>query len=192
MLNIEQIQQHVSDAKQIQIIGSTSQIQATHHNTLDMSQYTGVLEYYPEELVVTVKAGTTIKQIQDLLASKEQVMSFFVPGDGNSTIGGAYAVGSPELRDAVLGIKIVDGKSQLLTFGGQVMKNVAGYDVSRLLVGSQGKLAAICEISFKVIPKAYANQLNQQTFIKTQNTSPVRIRIEQGLKNIFDPLSVFI
>ncbi|MFW5450959.1 MAG: FAD-binding protein [Methylophagaceae bacterium] len=192
MLNIEQIQQYVMDSEQLQIVGSASQVQATHDNILDMSQYAGVVEYHPEELVITVKAGTTIKQIRDLLAENKQVIPFFIAGDGNATIGGAYAIGSAELRDAILGIKLIDGQGQHLTFGGQVMKNVAGYDVSRLLVGSQGKLAVICEISFKVIPQAYANQVDQQVTTKIQNISPVKTRIEQGLKNIFDPKSVFI
>ncbi len=192
MLNIEQIQQYVIDAEQLQIVGSASQVEATHDNILDMSQYAGVIEYHSEELVITVKAGTTLKQIQQLLAEHGQVIPFFIAGAGHSTIGGAYASGSAELRDAILGIKLVDGQGQLLTFGGQVMKNVAGYDVSRLLAGSQGQLAVICELSFKVIPQAYANQVNQQMTTKTQNSSPIKKRIEQGLKSIFDPKSVFI
>lgn len=189
MLSIEQIQQQVIAAKQLQIVGSASQQPATHDNILAMSQYEGVIEYHPEELVITVKAGTTINQIQQLVAEHGQVIPCYLAA---ATIGGAYAAGSAQLRDAILGIKLVDGQGQLLTFGGQVMKNVAGYDVSRLLVGSQGQLAVICEISFKLIPQAYVDQINQQATTKLQNTSPIKTRIEQGLKSIFDPRSVFI
>jgi glycolate oxidase FAD binding subunit len=192
MLTLEQIQQRVVNTTQLQIVGTANQKQISHDNLLDMSQYAGVIEYHPEELVITVKAGTRIKQMQDLLAQNGQVLSFFVAENETTTIGGAYAVGSPEIRDSILGIKIVDGQGQLLTFGGQVMKNVAGYDVSRLLVGSQGQLAVICEISFKIIPQAYTDHINRQVTVKTQNTSTVRTRIEQGLKNIFDPNRVFI
>ena len=191
-MNIEQIQQQVMAAKQIQIISKANKTATKRNDILDMSYYAGVVDYHPEELVITVKAGTTIRQIKDLLAQNGQVIPFFIGEDIDTTIGAAYALGSAELRDAVLGIKIVDGQGRQLTFGGQVMKNVAGYDVSRLLVGSQGKLAVICEICFRVLPNAYATQISQNEMIKTQNTSVVSRRIEQGLKNIFDPKSVFI
>ena len=191
-MNIEQIQQQVIAAKQIQIISKANKTATKRNDILDMSHYAGVVDYHPEELVITVKAGTTIRQIKDLLAQNGQVIPFFIGGDIDTTIGAAYALGSAELRDAVLGIKIVDGQGRQLTFGGQVMKNVAGYDVSRLLVGSQGKLAVICEISFRILPDAYATQISQHEMNKTQNTSVVSRRIEQGLKNIFDPKSVFI
>lgn len=192
-MTIDDIQQQVGAAKQIQIIGSGSQIATRHSSILDMSQYTGLVDYYPEELLITVKAGTSIKYIEQILSANAQVLAFDVPNNDTATIGGAYAIGSPQLSDAVLGVKIIDGQGRLLNFGGQVMKNVAGYDVSRLLVGSRGKLAVICEISFKVIPKAYASQKPKQKIsIKPEHSSEVRTRIEQGLKTVFDPDSVFI
>ena len=192
-MNIDEIQQYIIDADQIQIIGSASQVTPVHHNTLNMSQYAGIVGYHPEELVMTVKAGTTIKQIEGVLDHKGQVLPFYVQDNKSASIGGAYAMGSPELRDAVLGIKIIDGRGRLLTFGGQVMKNVAGYDVARLLVGSQGKLAVICEISFKVIPKAYTkNEMPSTLKEKSQTTSDIKTRLERGLKTIFDPNGVFV
>lgn len=192
-MTIDQIQQHIVDAQQIQIIGSASQVQATHDTILDMSLYVGLVDYHPEELVMTVKAGTSIKEIKNILYDQGQTLPFFIQNHDIASIGGAYAMGSPDLRDAVLGIKIVDGRGQLLTFGGQVMKNVAGYDVSRLLVGSKGKLAVICEISFRVIPKAYAKKTNKRNaIVSLQSSSVVRTHIEQGLKNIFDPHKKFI
>ncbi len=193
-LSLEDIQEKIIKAKQLKIVGGiNSSTQEDEDNQLKMSQYSGVVEYHPEELVITVKAGTTIKQLNDVLAKKNQVTSFST--DNNiSTIGGAYATGSPDLRDAVLGIKIIDGQGRLLTFGGQVMKNVAGYDVARLLVGSKGQLAVICEISFKIIPKNYAYIVTDKIMTKNklENKSAVIDRINSGLKNIFDPNRVFI
>jgi len=187
-MNIEQIQQHINTADKLQIIGSASQIPAQHDNVLDMSQYKGVVEYHPEELMLTVKAGTTLQDIEQTLAVNNQALPFSV---SNTTIGGAYAMGGAQLRDAVLGIKIVDGQGRMLNFGGQVMKNVAGYDVTRLLVGSKGKLAAICEISLKVLPKAYID-MSVTAKAVTNQQSDMKERIEQGLKNVFDPKAVFI
>jgi glycolate dehydrogenase FAD-binding subunit len=187
-MNIEYIQQQILDADTLQIIGSGSQQAPQHDNTLDMSLYEGVVEYHPEELMLTVKAGTSIEHIKQTLAENNQALPFSVT---NKTIGGAYAMGDAELRDAVLGIKIIDGQGRVLNFGGQVMKNVAGYDVTRLLVGSKGKLAAICEISLKVLPKTYVNTSSSSASVTTE-PSKVRQRIEQGLKNVFDPNAVFI
>ncbi len=189
-MEIEHIQQRISEVEQLQIVGSGSHRPACFENTLDMVEYAGVVDYFFEELVLTVKAGTTLKFIEQTLAEKGQAMPFSMISNSRGTIGGAYAVGSPQLRDTVLGVKIVDGRGQLLTFGGQVMKNVAGYDVARLLVGSKGQLGAICEISFKVFPVAYINHI-QETVVSA-TPSNARVRIEQRLKNVFDPNSVFV
>lgn len=188
-MDIADIQQRVTAAKHLQI---QSQANAEDKAILAMASYTGVIEYFSEELVMTVKAGTPITEIEQLLAAQGQGLPFAVLNSDTATIGGAYAVGSPQLRDAVLGIKIVDGQGRTLTFGGQVMKNVAGYDVARLLVGSQGKFAVICEISFKVLPQAYIEHSEQKTNIPVAEKSTAIIQIEQGLKTIFDPNSVFI
>ncbi|MDQ7049424.1 MAG: FAD-binding protein [Enterobacterales bacterium] len=195
MIQLKQIRQQVLNAKKLTIIGGKTQVQtisATESDILDMSKYQGVIEYHPEELVITVKAGTKIKQLAEILAQKSQSFSFPLSANDNSTIGGAYAAGNSDLRDAVLGIKIIDGKANILNFGGQVMKNVAGYDVARLLVGSQGKLAVICEISFKLIPQSYAKDLKLAPCNKKQQNSKLRMRIEQGLKSVFDPKHKFI
>lgn len=186
-MDITDIQQRVLAAKHLQI-----QARQTSATILTMADYAGVIEYFPEELVMTVKAGTTITEIEQLLATHGQGLPFIVLNGDLTTIGGAYAVGSPEIRDAILGVKIIDGQGRILSFGGKVMKNVAGYDVARLLVGSQGKLAVICEISFKVLPQAYINSSNQKPWMPTAEKSTAITQIEQGLKTIFDPNSVFI
>lgn len=207
MLSLKQIQKVVIESKKLYIVGNKNSLkfQTIKDNQIDMSQYSGVIEYYPEELVITVKAGTTVKALNQILAEKKQVTSFYVSDEKSATIGGAYARGSADLRDAVLGIKIVDGQGRLLTFGGQVMKNVAGYDVARLLVGSKGLFAVICEISFKVIPESYKPQTKKpisqpahqpnNLFIKSnqnKETSAFKKDIEHKLKNIFDPKNIFI
>ncbi len=154
----------------------------------DFLNYSGVVEYHPEELVITVKAGTKIKDISLMLAKHDQALPFYIENTQQS-IGAAYAIGAPDLSDSVLGVKIIDGNGELLTFGGQVMKNVAGYDVARMLVGSRGQLAVITQISFKVMPINYIQC--QKTEQKTENQSPLREQIEKKLKTVFDPKGIF-
>jgi len=123
------------------------------------------MEYQPEELVITACAGTPLKEIEAALAEKNQALAFEPPHFGESaTFGGAIAAGlagpgrisAGNLRDFVLGVRIIDGKGQDLSFGGKVMKNVAGYDVSRLLPGSLGTLSLLIEASVKVLPRPAA------------------------------------
>ena len=132
---------------------------------LDTRPYSGILEYQAEELVITACTGTPLKEIEAALAQKNQVLAFEPPHFGdNATFGGAIAAGlagpgrisAGNLRDFVLGARILDGKGQDLSFGGKVMKNVAGYDVSRLLPGSMGTLSLLLEASVKVLPRPAA------------------------------------
>jgi glycolate oxidase FAD binding subunit len=138
---------------------------ANTFTTLDTRPYSGILEYQPEELVITACAGTPLKEIEAALAEKNQVLAFEPPHFGTTaTFGGAIAAGlagpgrisAGNLRDFVLGARILDGKGQDLSFGGKVMKNVAGYDVSRLLPGSMGTLSLLLEASVKVLPRPAA------------------------------------
>jgi len=132
---------------------------------LDTRTYSGILEYQPEELVITACAGTPLKEIEAALKDKNQVLAFEPPHFGeHATFGGAIAAGLAgpgrisvgNFRDFVLGARVLDGKGRDLSFGGQVMKNVAGYDVSRLMPGSMGTLALLLEASVKVLPKPAA------------------------------------
>jgi len=139
---------------------------------LDTSGFNGVLSYEPSELVVTVGSGTPLVALEALLAEQGQCLPFEPPhyawsnGEETSkaTVGGMVASGlaGPSranvggVRDYVLGLKLLNGQAQHLTFGGQVMKNVAGYDVSRLMVGAMGTLGLITEVSLKVLPVAPA------------------------------------
>ncbi|NMG55041.1 glycolate oxidase subunit GlcE [Aromatoleum aromaticum] len=131
----------------------------------DTRDYCGVVSYEPTELVVTVRAGTPLAELEALLAEHGQMLAFEPPHFGAAaTVGGCVAAGlsgprraaAGALRDFVLGVKILDGRGEVLTFGGQVMKNVAGYDVSRLVAGSLGTLGVILEVSLKVLPRPVA------------------------------------
>ncbi|MDO9279428.1 MAG: glycolate oxidase subunit GlcE [Polaromonas sp.] len=132
---------------------------------LDVSAYCGVVSYEPSELVVTARAGTPLAELETLLASQGQCLPFEPPHFGPAaTVGGMVASGLSgparasvgAVRDYILGVKIINGQGEVLTFGGQVMKNVAGYDVSRLMAGSLGTLGVLLEVSLKVLPVAPA------------------------------------
>lgn len=130
---------------------------------LDTRSHSGIVSYEPSELVITVKAGTPLAEVEALLAEKNQCFPFEPPHyNGSPTIGGMVAAGlsgparatAGSVRDYVLGAHLINGKAELLQFGGTVMKNVAGYDVSRLLAGSMGTLGLITQVSLKVLPFA--------------------------------------
>ena len=134
---------------------------------VDLSGHTGILSYEPTELVLTVRAGTPIAETQAVLNASGQCLAFEPPNYGLvATIGGTIASGLSgpcrpyrgSVRDFVLGVTCVNGRGESLRFGGQVMKNVAGYDVSRLMVGAMGTLGAILDVSFKVLPMPETEQ----------------------------------
>jgi len=129
---------------------------------LDVSGHLGVLNYEPTELVITARAGTPLQDIENLLEENGQMLPFEPPAfTDNATIGGTIAcnLSGPRrayagaARDFLLGCKIINGKGEILSFGGEVMKNVAGYDVSRLMAGAMGTLGVLLEVSLKVLPK---------------------------------------
>jgi len=128
---------------------------------LEVSGYRGIVDYEPSELVLTARAGTPLSEIESTLKAHGQMLAFEPPHFGNTaTFGGCIAAGlsgprratAGSARDFVLGVRLLDGKGDDLRFGGQVMKNVAGFDVSRLLTGSLGTLGVLLEISVKVLP----------------------------------------
>lgn len=130
--------------------------------SLDVSGHRGVISYEPSELVITARAGTPLAEIQALLAQNGQLLPFEPPHFGpNATLGGMVAAGlsgprrpwGGSVRDAVLGVKLLNGRGEVLRFGGQVMKNVAGYDLSRLMAGALGTLGVLLEVSLKVLPR---------------------------------------
>ncbi|BAW80278.1 glycolate oxidase FAD binding subunit [Candidatus Nitrosoglobus terrae] len=151
---------------------------------LDISKHQGIIDYEPAELVLTARAGTPLAIIEPLLADQGQMLAFEPPYFGtNATLGGAVASGisgprrpyAGAIRDTILGVQIINGKGQKLHFGGQVMKNVAGYDVSRLMAGSLGTLGVLLEISLKVLPHStgeitLSQEQSEDNAIKLFNT----------------------
>lgn len=132
---------------------------------LFLRELSGISSYEPSELVVTARAGTPLAELEAALAERGQCLPFEPPHFmAGGTVGGMVAAGlsGPSrasvgaVRDYVLGASMLNGKAEVLSFGGQVMKNVAGYDVSRLLAGSLGTLGVILEVSLKVLPIAPA------------------------------------
>lgn len=164
----QQIQQQIlaayQEATPLSIQGGNSK--AFYGNTvnaekLDVAQHTGIVNYAPTELVISARCGTTLGEINAVLAEHKQMLAFEPPYFADSaTVGGTVAcnLSGPRrayagaARDFVLGCKIINGKGELMSFGGEVMKNVAGYDVSRLMAGAMGTLGVITEVSLKVLP----------------------------------------
>jgi glycolate oxidase FAD binding subunit len=140
---------------------------AIEGDRLDTTPYRGIVAYEPTELVITARAGTPLAEVEAALREKGQMLAFEPPHFGAAaTLGGCIATGlsgprrpyAGAARDFVLGVRILDGKGDDLKFGGQVMKNVAGYDVSRLVTGSLGTLGVLLEVSLKVLPLPASEQ----------------------------------
>jgi glycolate oxidase FAD binding subunit len=162
----------------IEIIGSGSKRKIGKPlqcgKTLDLSQLDGIIEYLPEELYIKVKAGTRIDKIENELKKKNQHLAFepidfgylFLDKSNCGTAGGQVACNiagprrlkSGSIRDHILGFRAVNGRGDIIKSGGNVVKNVTGYDLSKLICNSYGTLAAITEITFKVLPAPEENK----------------------------------
>ncbi len=167
------LQQQVLDAFEkenpLNITGSGSKSflgHVPHGQTIDVFKHRGIVNYDPRELVLTARSGTPLSKIEATLADAGQILAFEPPHFGNqATLGGTIACAlsgprrpySGSARDFVLGCQILNGRGEILRFGGQVMKNVAGYDVSRLMAGAYGTLGILLEISLKVLPRPAAS-----------------------------------
>ncbi|MBL8478170.1 MAG: glycolate oxidase subunit GlcE [Sterolibacteriaceae bacterium] len=129
-------------------------------DVLDTAGHAGIVSYEPTELVITARCGTPLAELESALATRRQCLACEPPHFGAATVGGAVAAGlaGPRraavggMRDFVLGVKLMDGEGRVHRFGGEVMKNVAGFDVSRLIAGSLGTLGLVLEVSLKVLP----------------------------------------
>lgn len=161
----EQVVAGIAANQPLTIIGGGSKAfygNETNGTALQVSPHTGVIAYEPSELCITARAGTRLQDIETLLAANGQKLAFEPPCfSPESTIGGMVAAGlsgparpwAGSVRDHVLGVKLITGYGKVASFGGQVMKNVAGYDISRLITGSMGTLGVILEVSLKVMPR---------------------------------------
>ena len=165
---LDRIRSAVATGTPVRIRGGGSKDfygQALQGDILHTGALRGIVSYEPSELVVTVRSGTSLAELEALLAGQGQALAFEPPHFGlNATVGGMVAAGlagparaaAGGVRDYVLGLQLINGRAELLSFGGQVMKNVAGYDVSRLVAGSLGTLGLVTEVSLKVLPQAVA------------------------------------
>jgi glycolate oxidase FAD binding subunit len=176
---VSRVQAARADKAPLNICGGSTKTfygQPPRGEPLAMTGLAGISSYEPSELVVTARAGTPLAELEATLAEQGQCLPFEPPRFGDSgTVGGMVAAGlaGPAraavggVRDYVLGATLLNGRAEVLSFGGQVMKNVAGYDLSRVLAGSLGTLGVICEVSLKVLPIAPA-------------TLTLRIEADQG------------
>jgi glycolate oxidase FAD binding subunit len=165
---IDQVRAALADGRPLAIQGGRTKSfygEPLVGEPLELRPLAGLSSYEPTELVVTARAGTSLDELEAALAEKGQCLPFEPPRFASGgTVGGMVAAGlsGPSraavgaVRDYVLGATMLNGRAQVLSFGGQVMKNVAGYDVSRLLAGSLGTLGVILEVSLKVLPVAPA------------------------------------
>lgn len=168
---VEQVRQAHDQKTRLQILGGGTKLfyggslDGVVADVLDLRELRGISSYEPTELVITARAGTPLAGVETALAAQGQCLAFEPPrfehsGVACGTVGGMVAAGLSgparvsvgSLRDYVLGTTLLNGRGEVLTFGGQVIKNVAGYDVSRLMAGSMGVLGVICEVSLKVLP----------------------------------------
>ena len=165
---IDAVRQAAADGRTLRLRGGGNKDfwgQSLTGEVLSTRDYRGIVSYEPSELVVTVRCGTPLAELEAALAEKGQSLAFEPPHFGDdATVGGMVAAGLSgptratvgAVRDYILGARFINGLGEHLTFGGQVMKNVAGYDVSRLMAGSWGTLGLVTEVSLKVLPVAPA------------------------------------
>lgn len=157
--------QAIAERCPVEILGGGSKRfvgREPHGSALEVGSYRGIVDYQPSELVLTARAGTPLQEVESVLSQQGQMLAFEPPHFGpTATLGGTIACGlsgprrpfAGAARDFVLGVVCLSGKGEKLRFGGQVMKNVAGFDISRLMVGAMGTLGVLLEISLKVLPK---------------------------------------
>ena len=160
----EAVKGAVSEQRPLQLVGGGTKSfygRTPEGELLDLSGHRGIINYQPKELVITARAGTPLQEIESVLAEQGQMLAFEPPRFGGATtIGGVVATGLSgparpfvgSTRDFVLGARILNGKGEELRFGGEVMKNVAGYDLSRLMCGAMGTLGLLLDVSLKVMP----------------------------------------
>ncbi|MEB2518905.1 glycolate oxidase subunit GlcE [Pseudomonas sp. YuFO20] len=161
----EQVNQALANATPLRIQGANTKAflgRVTAGEILDTRSHRGIVSYDPTELVITVRCGTPLAELAKVLDAAQQMLPCEPPSFGDdATVGGMIACGlsgprrpwSGSVRDFVLGTRVITGLGKHLRFGGEVMKNVAGYDLSRLMAGSYGILGLITEVSLKVLPK---------------------------------------
>ena len=160
-MNAAQVQEAVKSAKRLRVRGGGSKTALSQGAEFTLTDLSGVLEYNPNEYTFTALSGTKLSEVNDLLAAEGQYLPFDPPfADAGATLGGTVAAGLSGpgrfryggVRDFLLGITFVDGSGELLSGGGKVVKNAAGFDLPKLMVGSLGRFGVLVELTFKVFP----------------------------------------
>ena len=161
----QQVKENIERGRPMQITAGNSKLFYAHEisgEALSVKEHFGIIDYEPTELVITARCGTRLQDLESTLAEQNQMLAFEPPAySKHATLGGCIAAGlsgprrpfAGAVRDASLGIRMINGTGEILKFGGTVMKNVAGYDVSRLMVGSMGTLGIILDTSLKIVPR---------------------------------------
>lgn len=187
----DRIRAAVADRRTLRIHGAGTKDfygESLTGDPLDVRAVNGIVSYAPNELVLTARSGTPIAEIEDALAAHGQMLAFEPPRHGaGTTLGGVVASGfsgprrphAGAARDFVLGTRVIDGTGTSLAFGGQVIKNVAGFDVSRLMTGALGTLGVLTEISLKCLPRPKAESTR---VVECDGTSALRLMNEWGGK----------
>lgn len=161
---VERVRQALASGTPLRIVGNDSKAfmgRSTNGEAVSTATHTGLVEYEPTELVVAARSGTTLAELNDRLEAHGQCLGCEPPQFGGATLGGTLACNQSgparpwlgSIRDHVLGLRLVNGRGEHLHFGGRVMKNVAGYDVSRLQAGAMGTLGLITEVTLRVFPR---------------------------------------
>ncbi|MGI9311335.1 MAG: glycolate oxidase subunit GlcE [bacterium] len=164
----EQVRAAHANARALRIVGGASKsFYGRHHadghgEPLRVGAHRGVVAYDPAELVITARAGTRLVDLESLLDEQHQMLGFEPPRfTAEATLGGAVSAGlagprrpyAGAVRDFILGVKMLNGEGETMRFGGQVMKNVAGFDIARLIAGAMGALGVVLEVSLRLVPR---------------------------------------
>ena len=189
---LERVQEALANNEPFNIVGGESKSFLGRRQALPdlhTREHTGVVNYEPTELVVTVRAGTPMTELNELLKKNGQMLPFEPPVLDSGTIGGVIACGlsgparpfAGSARDYVLGMRVINGQGKALRFGGEVMKNVAGYDAARLHVGAFGTLGVLLETSMKVLPLPEAQLTLQRELTQKSCTTNIVELMRQPL-----------
>ena len=170
----ERVSEAVAEGRPLRIVGGGTKAflvrpsaNAVQGEALPVGGHRGIIDYDPAELLLTARTGTPLAVIESVIGQQGQMLAFEPPHFGpGATLGGTVACGlsgprrpfAGAIRDSVLGCRVINGKGEVLSFGGRVMKNVAGFDVSRLMVGGMGTLGVLLEVSLKVVPRPEAEE----------------------------------
>ncbi len=198
----DQVQQALEKHHPLSIHGSGSHQfmlpDYTENLKIELSTHRGIIDYQPSELTLKARSGTPVNEIRKLLSEQNQRLATDFPVYAESaTLGGAIAIGHTgsgrpylgAIRDHILGASLINGAAELVSFGGQVMKNVAGYDVSRLITGSRGTLGPILDISLKVLP---APQQSVTVFFEMKENRAINLMNEMSGKSLPITASAFL